>query len=147
MPRPYIILPTPPPSYAPLSDVELAKYRSRAPAALLHWRRQSWLLQLAEHRRLVPIKGSLSARIFLVKRVLPNLFPATYRETGRYVRNDDDLELALGLLGDDTRKVEIKSGNKMPMTLRVVASSRADALDLLEGLGLDPTKPNWRYRC
>lgn len=133
-------LPKVPARYAPLSAEELAAYRRNAPQALLTWRRQSWLLELAA-KYIVPIRGSVSARIFLVKRALPELFPETYRTTGRFVRCDDDLPLALEALGPDTRKVVIETGNTQPMTVQVAAPDRSAALNHLTSLGLTPKHP------
>ena len=138
-------LPRVPDGFAPLSAEELEAYRRNAPLALLTWRRESWLLELAA-KGLVPIKGSVSARIFLVKRVLPELFPETYRATGRFVRCDDDLPTALEALGPETRKIVIETGNTQPMTVHVAASTRAAALDHLESCGLTPKNPGSRHR-
>ncbi len=138
-------LPKVPETYAPLTADELASYE-RSPAHFLReGRRQSWMLQLAENHGLVPILGSKPALIRLVTLLMPEDFWPGFTFTGRYVDRQDDRDLALRLLGSETRKVEVRIGGFIA-TLQVKASTRVQALDHLESLGIEPTRPDWRHR-
>ncbi len=138
-------LPKLPDGYAPLTAEELASYERNPAHFLREQRRLSWMLQLAERHRLVPILGSVEARIRLVTHLMPDEFWPGFTFTGRYIRDTSERDLALGLLGAKTRKVETRLANRYPVTVQVVANTRAKALDHVEKLGLQPTRPEWRH--
>ncbi|MGM0743217.1 MAG: hypothetical protein ACQEVT_16755 [Pseudomonadota bacterium] len=134
------ILQLPPEGYEPLTDEEFAAYRPNGPRFLQQNRQKGWMLALAERHRLVPIRSSVISRNSLVRLLLPDLFPSTFREAARYTRDISDLDLALSSLGE-TRLIKVKTEKGLPPTLRVEASHEADAVDHLARLGLEPVKP------
>ncbi|MEL6799863.1 MAG: hypothetical protein AAFO80_08285 [Pseudomonadota bacterium] len=139
MPRPPGPRYKPPSGYRPLDEEELKRYTWSRPHFFIEQRRKSWALQLAERHRLVPIRSSVFATNCLVQHLLPDLFPHWYRP-GQYTRDMSDLDLALSTLGE-TRVVKVRTEKGLPPTLRVEASSRAEAIEHLANLGIEPVKP------
>lgn len=94
-------LPRPPADYRPLGALE--RRVMSAPGALDHNRRLGWMLALAERHGLVPVQGSIAARADLVRLLLPDRFGSDVTAE-LYVANTDDMDLALGLLGNATTR-------------------------------------------
>lgn len=131
------ILPPPPPGYAPLTDEELVEYSQNKVHFMDRRKRAGWLLALAERHRLVPIRSSGHSRNSLARLLLPDLFSPGFRRIGQYTRNLNDLDLALSILGE-TRLVKVKVETGAPPTLRVEATTVAQAIDHLADLGIEP---------
>lgn len=136
--RPPIVRP-PKPGQHPLTEADLAEYRTNSRDFFNARRREGWLLQLAARHRLVPIRGSVSARVGLARHLLDDIFTGGVKP-GPWVRCMDDLDLALAMLGETKIvKATVNAGaGQAAITLRVAALSRDEALDHLATLGIEP---------
>ncbi len=109
--------PRPPSNYRPAGALE--RRLLSTPGALDHNRRLGWMLALAERHGLIPVQGSIAARADLVRLLLPDRFGSNVTAEP-YVATTDDMELALGLLGNATSQ-PIRARLPSGRTLKLVA--------------------------
>lgn len=121
-----------------LSAAESAVIAQRGlPNALKHWRRQSWMIALAD-RYQIALANETSRRVrrTMAFDLLPDLF-LNWRHSA-YIDDTTDRALAITALGPDIRHVRIGFDWGGEAGLRVAATSRPEAVSICKSLGLEP---------
>lgn len=124
--------------HAPLSDDErdeIARY------GLDRWLRlnqqRSWPLTLVDRHGIAWANGSHAAKLSLARLLLLPDLGWTWRNRA-LLRDESLVPLAIESLGPDVRHVRVRAPNGGEAGLRVRATRRAEALDIVRSLGLEP---------